>query len=92
MNIDPHTGKNYGLPPTADDLRNYAAEVDDRDEATQEQLDMLRLAADRLEQLERERDEARRMYCGRVSRDVPLDAFDIAKNHGWDCFPQDDDK
>jgi hypothetical protein len=38
----------------------------------------------------RERDEARRMYCGRVSRDVPLDAFDIAKNHGWDCFPQED--
>jgi hypothetical protein len=39
-----------------------------------------------------ERDEARRMYCGRVSRDVPLDAFDIAKNHGWDCFPQEDGK
>ncbi len=38
----------------------------------------------------RERDEARRMYCGRVSRDVPLDAFDIAKNHGWDCFPQEE--
>jgi type I site-specific restriction endonuclease len=60
MNIDPHTGKNYGLPPTADDVRNYAAEVDDRDEATQEQLDMLRLVADRLEQLERERDEMQR--------------------------------
>jgi hypothetical protein len=40
--------------------------------------------------LRAERDEARRMYCGRVSRDVPLDAFDIAKNHGWDCFPQED--
>jgi hypothetical protein len=39
-----------------------------------------------------ERDEARRMYCGRVSRDVQPDAFDIAKNHGWDCFPQEDDK
>ena len=38
-----------------------------------------------------ERDEARRMYCGRVSRDVPLDAFDIATNHGWDCFPQEDE-
>jgi hypothetical protein len=55
-------------------------------------------AADEIERLERanidltaERDEARRMYCGRVSRDVPLDAFDIAKNHGWDCFPQDDE-
>jgi hypothetical protein len=32
------------------------------------------------------------MYCGRVSRDVQPDAFDIAKNHGWDCFPQEDDK
>jgi len=39
-----------------------------------------------------ERDEARRMYCGRVSRDVQPDAFDIAKNHGWDCFPQEDDE
>jgi hypothetical protein len=38
-----------------------------------------------------ERDEARRMYCGRVSRDVPLDAFDIAKNHGWDCFKDEAD-
>jgi len=42
-----------------------------------------------VEQLRAERDEARRMYCGRVSRDVPLDAFDIAKNHGWDCFEED---
>ena len=56
-------------------------------------------AANEIERLERanikltaERDEARRMYCGRVSRDVPLDAFDIAKNHGWDCFPQEDGK
>ena len=36
-----------------------------------------------------ERDEARRMYCGRVSRDVKPDAFEIAKNHGWDCFEED---
>jgi hypothetical protein len=56
-------------------------------------------AANEIERLERanikltaERDEARRMYCGRVSRDVPLDAFDIATNHGWDCFPQEDGK
>lgn len=40
--------------------------------------------------LRAERDEARRMYCGRVSRDVQPDAFEIAKNHGWDCFPQED--
>jgi len=45
-----------------------------------------------IERLREERDEARRMYCGRVSRDVPLDAFDIAKNHGWDCFPQEDNE
>jgi len=45
-----------------------------------------------LERLRAERDEARRMYCGRVSRDVPLDAFEIAKNHGWSCFPQEDGK
>ena len=46
-------------------------------------------AADTIERLREERDEARRMYCGRVSRDVPLDAFGIAKNHGWDCFEED---
>jgi hypothetical protein len=48
-------------------------------------------AAELIQRLTAERDEARRMYCGRVSRDVPLDAFDIAKNHGWDCFPQEDE-
>jgi hypothetical protein len=46
-------------------------------------------AADTIERLREERDEARRMYCGRVSRDVQPDAFDIAKNHGWDCFEED---
>jgi hypothetical protein len=85
MNIDPHTGKNYGLPPTADDLRNYAAEVDDRDEATQEQLDMLRLAADRLEQLERERDELRREVCHYQSNDSKS-LWEVAEIRGWDCF------
>ena len=47
---------------------------------------------ERIHALTAERDEARRMYCGRVSRDVQPDAFDIAKNHGWDCFPQEDGK
>ena len=51
----------------------------------------LREAREEIKRLTAERDEARRMYCGRVSRDVPLDAFDIAKNHGWDCFPQEDE-
>jgi hypothetical protein len=54
-------------------------------------MDAIEEAIDRVLRLEKERDEARRMYCGRVSRDVPLDAFDIAKNHGWDCFPQEDE-
>jgi len=53
--------------------------------------DVLREAANAIDNLRSERDEARRMYCGRVSRDVPLDAFDIAKNHGWGCFPQEDE-
>jgi hypothetical protein len=54
--------------------------------------DVLREAANAIDNLTAERDEARRMYCGRVSRDVQPDAFDIAKNHGWDCFPQEDGK
>ena len=37
----------------------------------------LREAREEIKRLTAERDEARRMYCGRVSRDVPLDAFDI---------------
>ena len=52
---------------------------------------MLKAAADAIARLTAERDEARRMYCGRVSRDVQPDAFEIAKNHGWDCFPQEDE-
>jgi len=51
----------------------------------------LQRVRDQRDALRAERDEARRMYCGRVSRDVPLDAFDIAKNHGWDCFSQEDE-
>jgi hypothetical protein len=51
--------------------------------------DVLREAANAIDNLTAERDEARRMYCGRVSRDVQPDAFDIAKNHGWDCFKED---
>jgi hypothetical protein len=58
-------------------------------EDMQREIDILRAA---LAKSNAERDEARRMYCGRVSRDVPLDAFEIAKNHGWDCFPQEDGK
>jgi len=42
---------------------------------------------DTLANLAAERDEARRMYCEAVNRHhVRLDAFGIAKNHGWDCY------
>ena len=52
----------------------------------------LQNAYDLTKTLTAERDEARRMYCGRVSRDVQPDAFEIAKNPGWDCFSQEDGK
>lgn len=81
MNIDPQTGKNYGLPPTAEDVRNFAAELDDRDEATQEELDMLRHIAERLEVLEKERDEARREICNATAH-PDMEAHE----RGWDCF------
>jgi len=41
------------------------------------------------DELRAERDEARRMYCEAVNRhQVRLDAFGIAKNHGWDCYKE----
>lgn len=86
MNIDPHTGKNYGEPPTSNDLRNFAAELDDRDEATQEELDMLRLTADRLDKMIRERDEARRECCATWEAVMGREARDVAADKGWDCF------
>jgi chromosome segregation ATPase len=72
--------------------REVARLTAERDEARRDaerwQADALRLIKERNAAME-ERDEARRMYCGRVSRDVPLDAFEIAKNHEWDCFKED---
>jgi len=42
-----------------------------------------------IKELRKERDEARRMYCEAVNRHhVRLDAFGIAKNHGWDCYKE----
>jgi hypothetical protein len=47
-------------------------------------------AADEFERLRKERDEARRMYCEAINRHhVRLDAFGIAKNHGWDCYKEE---
>ena len=90
MNIDPETGKNYGLPPSANDLRNFAADLDDRDEATQQELDMLRLSANEMERLRKERDEARRMHCRHAARYSEYDTpEDIADFHKWDCFNEE---
>jgi hypothetical protein len=40
------------FPPTASDVRNFVADLDDRDEATPHERDMLRQVAHRLEELE----------------------------------------
>ena len=82
-------GESATLCSSCHHLVKVTAERDDaREQAERWEDDALRLMKERNEAL-KERDEARRMYCGRVSRDVPLDAFDIAKNHGWDCFEDD---
>ena len=46
-------------------------------------------AADTIERLTAERDEARRMYCKMTSRDNVESARYIADRHGWDCFKAD---
>jgi hypothetical protein len=49
-------------------------------------------AADTIERLTAERDEARQMYCKMTSRDNVESARYIADRHGWDCFKQEDGK
>ena len=49
-------------------------------------------AADEIERLRKERDEARQMYCKMTSRDNVETARYIADRHGWDCFKQEDGK
>ena len=49
-------------------------------------------AADEIERLTAERDEARQMYCKMTSRDNVESARYIADRHGWDCFKQEDGK
>ena len=46
-------------------------------------------AADEIERLTAERDEARRMYCKMTSRDNVESARYIADRHGWDCFKEE---
>ena len=48
-------------------------------------------AADEIERLRAERDEARRMVCG-LDADIMEDQVEYAKHRGWDCFQQEDNK
>jgi len=48
-------------------------------------------AANEITRLRKERDEARRMYCEKVSnasRQYGTSANDAAKHLGWDCFKE----
>lgn len=45
-------------------------------------------AADTIEQLRKERDEARRLYCVMRDGDDGASCADWAKRKGWDCFKE----
>ena len=46
-----------------------------------------------MNQLRKERDEARRMYCNAIPKNCDEhEARKIAWERGWDCFPQEDGK
>jgi hypothetical protein len=81
--------KNDPFPTDADIVKRLRQIVAEPQKWCTTDVDYVDDAADAIARLTAERDEARLMYCGRVSRDVPLDAFEIAKNHGWDCFKED---
>jgi hypothetical protein len=53
--------------------------------------DVLREAANAIDNLTAERDEARRMICRLHFTSAELQ-HDFAKAKGWDCFPQEDGK
>ena len=46
---------------------------------------VLKNAVSEIEQLRKERDEARRMVCG-LDADLMEDQRDYARHRGWDCF------
>jgi len=45
-------------------------------------------AADEIERLRRERDEARREVCEMLERDAGFAAHQQAESRGWDCFEE----
>ncbi len=46
-------------------------------------------AADEIERLRAERDEARREVCEMLERDAGFSAQRQAASRGWDCFKED---
>ena len=51
---------------------------------------MVRAAADEIERLRAERDEARQMYCNAMTDHCEEhEARQIAREQGWDCFKED---
>lgn len=55
--------------------------------------DVLRDAANAIENLTAERDEARQMYCNAMTDHCEEhEARQIAQEQGWDCFKQEDGK
>ncbi len=72
----------------ADRLRRLA---DTRRRGHSVHPDVLREAANAIDNLTAERDEARRMICRLHFTSAELQ-HDFAKAKGWDCFPQEDGK
>jgi hypothetical protein len=52
----------------------------------------LRDAADEIEQLRKERDEARQRLCKVVGDTRDMWGEDVAKEYGWDCFKKEDEQ
>lgn len=48
---------------------------------------LMEQAADEIELLRKERDEARRMVC-ELDADIMEDQLEYARHRGWDCYPE----
>jgi len=52
----------------------------------------LNIAADEIERLRKERDEARQRLCKVVGDNRDMWGEDVAKEYGWDCFKKEDEQ
>ena len=48
-------------------------------------------AADEIERLRKERDEARRLWCIEIGELYSSSPLALSKEQGWDCFKEDSD-